>query len=111
VLETRRLQTCAAWKGRSLPKETAVRRKYEGGGPGLHVPSRNTGRGVHSRGKPKGPEARRRRETNMHTASLRAGKVRSLKGLEVTVVRLETGRSIPGQGEVRRKLGGGPKGC
>ena len=54
MLETRRLQTCAAWKGRSLLKETIVRWKYEGGGPGLHVPSRNTGRGVHGCGKPKG---------------------------------------------------------
>src|SRR3989304_4942158 len=52
--ETRRLQTWAARKGRILPKETAVKRQYEGGGPGLHVPSRNTGRGVHSCGKPKG---------------------------------------------------------
>ncbi len=110
MLETRRLQTCAAWKGRSLPKETIVRWKYEGGGLGLHVPSRNTGRGVHIRGKPKGTETRRHRETNMHAASL-AGQVRSLKGLGVTGVRLETGRSSPGQGEARRKLGGGPKGC
>jgi hypothetical protein len=54
VLETRRLQTCAAWKDRSLLKETSVRWEYEGGGLGLHVPSRNTGRGVHGRGKPKG---------------------------------------------------------
>gem|GEM_PF-2075913 len=52
--ETRRLQTCAAQKDRIHPKETAVKRQYEGGGPGLHVPSRNTGRGVHSCGKPKG---------------------------------------------------------
>ena len=52
--ETRRLQTCAARKDRSLPKETAVRRLYEEEGPGLHVPSRNTGRGVHGCGKPKG---------------------------------------------------------
>ncbi len=109
--ETRRLQTCAARKGRSLLKETVVRRQYEGGGPGLHVPSRNTGRGVYGCGKPKGVEACRRRETNMRTASFRAGEVRSLKGLGVTAVSLETGRSSPGQGEARRKLGGSPKGC
>jgi hypothetical protein len=54
VPETRRLQTSAARKGRSLLKETAVRRQYEGGGPGLHVPSRNTGRGVCGCGKLKG---------------------------------------------------------
>ena len=53
VPETRRLQTFAAQKGRILLKETAVKRQYEGGGPGLHVPSRNTGRGVYSYGKPK----------------------------------------------------------
>ena len=39
-----------------------------------------------------------------------AGKVRGLKGPGVTAVTLETGRSSPGQGEVRRKPGGGPKG-
>jgi hypothetical protein len=77
----------------------------------LHVPSRNTGRGVHGCGEPKGLEARRRRETNMRTASSRAGEARSLKGLGVTAVRLETGRSSPGQGEARRKPSGGPKGC
>ena len=51
--ETRQLQTCAARKNRSLPKEPAVKRQYEEGGSGLHVPSRNTGRGVYSYGKPK----------------------------------------------------------
>ena len=56
-------------------------------------------------------KARRRRETNMRAASLRAGEARSLKGLGVTAVKLETGRSSPGQGEARRKPGGGPKGC
>jgi len=30
-----------------------VKRQYEEGGSGLHVPSRNTGRGVYSYGKPK----------------------------------------------------------
>jgi hypothetical protein len=47
----------------------------------------------------------------MHAASLRTSEVRSLKGLGVTAVRLETGRSSPGQGEARRKPGGGPNGC
>lgn len=52
--ETRQLQTCVARKNRNHPKETAVKRQYEEGGSGLHVPSRNTGRGVYSYGKPKG---------------------------------------------------------
>ena len=39
-----------------------------------------------------------------------AGEVRGLKGPGVTALTLETGRSSPGQGEVRRKPGGGPKG-
>ena len=33
-----------------------------------------------------------------------------LKGPGVMVVTLETGRSSPGQGEAKRKLGGGLKG-
>ena len=45
----------------------------------------------------------------MHATSL-TGEVRSLKGLEVTSVRLETWRSSPGQDEAKRKLGGGPQG-
>jgi hypothetical protein len=69
VPETRRLQTCVARKGRSLLKETIVRWVYEGGGPGLHVPSINTGRGAHCCGKPKGLEACKRRETDMHATS------------------------------------------
>ena len=51
--ETRQLQTCAAQKSRSFPKETAVKRQYEEGGSGSRVPSRNTGRGVYGYGKPK----------------------------------------------------------
>lgn len=39
-----------------------------------------------------------------------AGEVRGLKGPGVTALTLETGRSSLGQGEVRRKPGGGPKG-
>ena len=38
-----------------------------------------------------------------------AGKGRGLKGPGVTAVTLETGRSNLGQGEARRKPGGGPK--
>ena len=84
--------------------------RYEGGGPGLHFPSRNTGRGVHGFGKPKGQTACKQRETNRRTTSLWAGEARGLKGPGVKAVKLETGRSSPGQGEVRRKPGGGPKG-
>jgi hypothetical protein len=85
--------------------------KYEGGGPGLHAPSRNTGRGDYGCGKPKGKQARKHRETNMRTTSVYTGEARGLKWPEVTAVKLETGRSSPGQGEVRRKPGGGSKGC
>ena len=85
--ETRRLQTCAAQKDRSLPKETAVKRQYEGGGPGLHVPSRNTDRGAHNRGKPKGLKTRRQRETNMRATKLMLSEARSLKGPGVTIVK------------------------
>lgn len=67
--ETRRLQTFAARKERSLHKEPVVTQQYDGGGPGLQVPSRNTGRGVHSCGKLKGRQACKRRETNKRTAS------------------------------------------
>ena len=38
------------------------------------------------------------------------GEGRGLKGPGVMVVKLETGRSSPGQGEAERKLGGGLKG-
>lgn len=38
------------------------------------------------------------------------GEVRGLKWPGVTALTLETGRSSLGQGEVRRKPGGGPKG-
>ena len=51
----------------------------------MHVPSRNTGRGVHGCGEPKGIEARKRRKTEMHAASL-AGEVLGLKGPEVAAV-------------------------
>ena len=77
----------------------------------MHVPSRNTGRGVHGCGELKGLKARRRRETDMRAARFKPSEARSLKGLGVTAVKLETGRSSPGQGEARRKPGGGPKGC
>ncbi|NWF86787.1 hypothetical protein HXY32_03125 [Candidatus Bathyarchaeota archaeon] len=76
----------------------------------MHVPSRNTGRGVHNCGKPKGfKPVSTGKPTSTQPAQ--AGKVRGLKGPEVTVVRLETGRSSPGQGEARRKPSGGSKGC
>jgi len=39
-----------------------------------------------------------------------SGEGQGLKGPGVITVRLETGRSIPGQDEAERKLGGGPKG-
>ena len=86
-----------------------VTQYYEGGGPGLQVPSRNTGRGVHSCGKLKGrkPESAGKPTS---TQPAFAGEVRGLKGPGVTALTLETGRSSPGQGEVRRKPGGGPKG-
>ena len=84
-------------------------RQYESGGLGLHVPSRNTGRGVHNHGKLKGhrPECIGK-PTSAQPAS--AGEARRLKGRGVMVERLETRRSSPGQGEARRKLGGSPKG-
>jgi len=43
-----------ARKDRSSPKETPATGKYEGRGPGSHLPSGDTGRGVHGRGEPKG---------------------------------------------------------
>lgn len=42
-----------ARKKRSLLKETVEMQHYEEDGSGLCVPSRNTGRGVYSHGKPK----------------------------------------------------------
>jgi hypothetical protein len=84
-------------------------RQYENGGLGLHVPSRNTGRGVHHHGELKGYQPERRgKPTSAQPAS--AGEARRLKRRGVMVVRLETGRSNPGQGEARRKLGGSPNG-
>ena len=54
-------------------------------------------------------KAWKQRETNKR-ATAKSGKTRGLKGPEVMAMTLETGRSSPGQGEVRRKPGGGPKG-
>jgi hypothetical protein len=68
VPETRRLKTCAAWKERFLSTEPVVRRQYEGGGLGLHAPSRNTGRGVHGCGELK-VNIRKQRETDRRAAS------------------------------------------
>lgn len=42
-----------ARKKRNHPKDTIVRWLYKEGGSGSCVPSRNTGRGVYSYGKPK----------------------------------------------------------
>jgi len=109
VPETRRLQTCAAQKGRSLSKETIVRWQYEIKGPGLHVPSRNTGRGVHGCGKPKGLKPVGVGKP-ICAQLAKACEVQSLKGLGVTALRLETERSSPGQSEARRKLSGGSQG-
>ena len=51
---------------------------------------------------------RRQRETNRFAVSL-SNEEQDLKGSGVMVVRLETGRSSPGQGEARRKPSGGSK--
>jgi hypothetical protein len=77
----------------------------------LHVPSRNTGRGVHGCGELKGFKPVGAGKPTCAQFSLVLDEARSLKGLGVTAVKLETGRSSPGQGEARRKPGGGPKGC
>jgi hypothetical protein len=82
---------------------------YEGGGPGSHVPSRNTGRGVYSCGKPKGLKPVSVGKPKCAQSAL-SGEALSLKGPGVTAATLETRRSSPGQGEARRKPGGGPKG-
>jgi hypothetical protein len=81
---------------------------YEGGGLRLHAPSRNTGRAVHGYGEPKGlmPVSEGKPKS---AQPMKVGKALGLKGPEVIAVRLETWRSSPGQGEVRRKPGGGLK--
>jgi hypothetical protein len=84
-------------------------RQYENGGLGLHVPSRNTGRGVHGHGELKGEKPERTGKPTSAQPAL-AGKARRLKGRGVMTMRLETGRSSPGQGEARRKPGGSPNG-
>ena len=48
---------------------------------------------------------------NQHARIRASGQVRGLKGPGVTDVKLETGRSSPGQGEARRKPSGGSQGC
>ena len=53
-------------------------------------------------------KARKRGETDLPAAGVGSGEGRGLKGPEVTPVRLETGRSSPGQGEARGNPGGGP---
>ena len=83
-------------------------RLYEGGGPGSCVQSRSTGRGVHCHGELKGvsPEAK----GNRHARNEEIREGRSLKGLGVMAVKIETRRSSPGQGEAGRKPGGSLKG-
>ncbi len=76
----------------------------------MHAPSRNTGRGVHGRGKPKSHKLVSKGKPKARNQPS-AGEALGLKGPGVTAVKLETGRSSLGQGEVRRKPGGGPKGC
>ncbi len=86
-----------------------MKRLYEGGGPGLHVPSRNTGRGVQDCGKHKGKKPASKGKPISAQPS-KDGEAQGLKGPEVTVLILETRRSILGQGEARRKPSGGSKG-
>ena len=76
---------------------------------GSRVPSRNTGRGVHLLGEPKGSKPVGVRKLTVR--SLVRGEARGLKGPAVKGMRLEAGRSSLGQGEAERKLGGGLKGC
>ena len=83
---------------------------YDGGGPGLHAPSRNTGRGVHGRGEPKGIKPVSAGKPKAHNQPC-AGEALGLKGPGVAAVKPETERSSPGQSEARRKPGGGSKGC
>jgi hypothetical protein len=47
---------------------------------------------------------------NQHARNEAIRRGRSLKGLGVMAVRIETRRSIPGQGEAGRKPGGGLRG-
>ena len=77
----------------------------------MRVPSRNTGRGVQGRGKLKGFKPVGVRKLTCAQPAVKAGEARGLKGPGVMALKLETGRSRPGQGEARRKPGGGPKGC
>jgi hypothetical protein len=83
---------------------------YEVGGPRLHVPSRNTGRGVHGCGELKAENAGGEGKPKC-LQSVFTDERLSLKGLGVTAMKLEAERSSPGQDEAGRKPGGGPKGC
>ena len=75
----------------------------------MHVPSRNTGRGVQGCGEPKGKKPVSIGKP-ISAQPPQGGEAQGLKGPEVTVLKLETRRSIPGQGEARRKPSGGSKG-
>ncbi|MEM2287193.1 MAG: hypothetical protein QXS51_05345 [Thermoproteota archaeon] len=59
----------------------------------------------------RGFKPRRRRETDFAHNPVRGWRRGVLKAPLVMAVILETERSSPGQGEARRKPGGGPKGC
>lgn len=85
-------------------------REYEGEGLGSLLTSRNTSRGVPTRGELKGFKPRRRRETEWSVAGREVREGLGLNGPVVTGGRPETGRSSPGQGEAGRKPCGGPKG-
>ena len=85
-------------------------RGYDGGGLRSRVQSRSTGRGVHGHGELKGLKpVGAGKPTSPQLALSSEGRDPNRSG--VMALRLETRRSIPGQGEAERKLGGGPKGC
>jgi hypothetical protein len=77
----------------------------------LHAPFRITGRGVRGCGKLKGSNQPASRGKPKSAQLSQESQARGLKGPGVTTVKLETGRSSPGQVEARRKPGGGPIGC
>lgn len=70
-----------------------------------YVPSRNTGQGDYCYG-----ELNPKREGEGKPISCNVSETRDLKGSIVIAIRLETGRSIPGQDEGGRKPAGGLKG-
>ena len=84
-----------------------MREEYEGESTGLHRPFGRTGQGVYLGGEAKGVKPRSRSESDKPAAAL-SSEGRGVKAPEVTGIRPEAGRSIPGQGEVPRKRDGGP---